>query len=118
MTNQNSESKRKKVIRFMKNHTKKVVVAGITGIWVLTTSQPAFGIDPAIPVEAGKVAAPAPTPDMVKGVVGEAMSFAKSKPGMSLATAITCLACVPAAGASASPGLCIACGILIAKTLG
>jgi hypothetical protein len=37
---------------------------------------------------------------------------------MTAATAIVCLACVPLAGAAASPGMCIACGILIAKTLG
>jgi hypothetical protein len=115
------ESKRKKVSRFIKNHTKKVGVAAITGVWILLTSQPAFGVDPAITpaaAEAGKAAAPAPTPDMIRGAVGEAMSFAKSKPGMSVATAITCLACAPAAGASASPALCVACGILIAKTFG
>jgi len=37
---------------------------------------------------------------------------------MIIATAIVCLTCIPVAGALASPGLCIACGILIAKTFG
>jgi len=37
---------------------------------------------------------------------------------LSVAANITCLACVPVAGAAASLGLCISCGILIAKTLG
>jgi hypothetical protein len=36
--------------------------------------------------------------------------------GASVATGIMCLASIPAADAAASPGLCIACGILIAKT--
>ena len=31
---------------------------------------------------------------------------------------IVCLASIPTAGAAASPGLCIAYGILIAKTFG
>jgi len=37
---------------------------------------------------------------------------------LSIAAGITCIACVPVAGVAASPGMCIACGILIAKTLG
>ncbi len=41
--------------------------------------------------------------------------MAKSKPIMSTATSIVCLACILAAGAMASPRLCIACGILITK---
>lgn len=34
------------------------------------------------------------------------------------ATGIVCLACIPVAGAAVSPGMCVACGILIAKTFG
>lgn len=65
--------------------------------------------------------------DAAKGVLGteggkealnQALKFSKTTPALSIATAITCLACVPAAGAGASAGLCIACGILIAKTFG
>lgn len=37
---------------------------------------------------------------------------------MAVATTIVCGACVPVAGVCASPGICIACGVLIAKTLG
>lgn len=53
-----------------------------------------------------------------KEALNQALKFARGKPAMSLATSITCLACLPIAGVAASPGLCIACGILIAKTLG
>ena len=56
--------------------------------------------------------------ELAKEAFNNALKIAKSKPALSVAAGITCLACVPAAGAAASPGLCIACGILIAKTLG
>ena len=60
--------------------------------------------------EGGQVAA--------KEALNAALKVARSKPAMTTATGIVCLACVPVAGAAASPGLCIACGILIAKTFG
>lgn len=53
-----------------------------------------------------------------KEAIDAALKMARSKPAMSAATTIVCLACLPAAGAVASPGMCIACGILIAKTFG
>ena len=53
-----------------------------------------------------------------KAAIDTALTVAKSKPAMTTATAIVCLACIPLAGAAASPGMCIACGILIAKTFG
>jgi hypothetical protein len=43
---------------------------------------------------------------------------ARSTPALSIATGITCMACAPVVGATMSSGLCIACGILIAKTMG
>ena len=55
---------------------------------------------------------------VVNEALGGAVKFAKSKPAMSTATGIVCLACIPLAGAAASPALCIACGILITKTFG
>jgi hypothetical protein len=42
--------------------------------------------------------------------------FARSKPAV--AAGITCITCLPAAGTASSPGLCFACGILIAKVMG
>ncbi|QXE46145.1 hypothetical protein IV203_000067 (plastid) [Nitzschia inconspicua] len=56
--------------------------------------------------------------DMIKEALNLALQAAKSKPLLAVATSITCLACVPASGVAAIPGLCIACGILIAKTFG
>ena len=53
-----------------------------------------------------------------KQALSEALKLSKTKPALSLAAAITCLACVPVAGAAASPAMCIACGILISKVLG
>ena len=53
-----------------------------------------------------------------KEIINTALKIAKSKPAMSTATGIVCIACIPTAGAAVSPGLCIACGILFAKTFG
>ena len=53
-----------------------------------------------------------------KEALNTAARLARSKPALSTATVITCIACLPAAGVATSPGLCIACEILIAKTLG
>lgn len=53
-----------------------------------------------------------------KQVLNEALKVSKTKPALSIAAMITCLACIPVAGAVASPAMCIACGILIAKVLG
>jgi len=79
-------------------------------------TSPSLAIDPAeaasqaVGAEGGREAS--------KKALDAAMKLARSKPAMSTATGIVCLACLPIAGAAASPGLCIACGILIAKTLG
>ena len=53
-----------------------------------------------------------------KEALNQALKVARSKLALSVAAGITCIACLPAAGAAASPGLCIACGILIAKVVG
>lgn len=53
-----------------------------------------------------------------KEAINAVLKVSKSKPALSIAAGITCLACIPVAGVAASPGLCIACGILIAKVLG
>ena len=53
-----------------------------------------------------------------KAAIHGALKMAKSKPVITAATSIVCLACIPIAGAAASPAMCLACGILIAKTLG
>jgi hypothetical protein len=53
-----------------------------------------------------------------KEALNQALKVARSKPALSIAAGITCIACMPAAGVAASPSMCVACGILIAKTLG
>jgi hypothetical protein len=53
-----------------------------------------------------------------KEILSKTFEVARSKPALALAAGITCLACVPVAGVVTSPGMCVACGILIAKTLG
>ena len=55
---------------------------------------------------------------VAKETLDATLKMAKSKPAMSAATGIGCLSYILAAGTAASPGLCIACGILIAKTFG
>ena len=47
-----------------------------------------------------------------------ALKVAGSKPSLAIAATITCLACVPVAGVAASPAMCIACGVILSKTLG
>ena len=106
----NKKPNRKKQIL---NHLGKVGMAIVT---VCLMSSPALAVDHAdaasqvIGTEGGK--------KVTKEALDAALKMAKSKPAMTTATGIVCLACIPAAGAAASPGLCIACGILIAKTFG
>ena len=95
------------------NHLGSVAMAIFTASLVVS---PSLAVDPieaanqAVGSEGGREAA--------KRALDGALKVAKSKPAMSTATGIVCLACIPVAGAAASPGLCIACGILIAKTFG
>lgn len=53
-----------------------------------------------------------------KEALNAALKTARQKPALSVAAAITCLACAPAAGLAASPSMCVACGILLGKVLG
>ena len=95
------------------NHLGRVAMAIFTASLVVS---PSLAVDPleaanqAVGSEGGREA--------TKRALDGALKVAKSKPAMSTATGIVCLACIPVAGAAASPGLCIACGILIAKTFG
>nr|YP_010516882.1 hypothetical protein ON958_pgp036 [Haslea pseudostrearia]UXN44664.1 hypothetical protein [Haslea pseudostrearia] len=100
-----SQNRKKRIL----NHLGKVSLAILT---VILMTSPSLAVDQAqvLGAEGGSNAA--------KEALGGALKVAKSKPAMSVATGIVCLACIPAAGAGASPGLCIACGILIAKTFG
>ena len=53
-----------------------------------------------------------------KEALNAALTVAKSKPALAVAGGIVCISCLPAAGIAASPAMCIACGILVAKVLG
>jgi hypothetical protein len=109
MTKSLKKSKKKKILKHLSN----VCLAAIS--FSLMTS-PVFAVDTSeaasqvISAEGGK--------KVTKEVIDAALKIAKSKPAISTATIIVCLACVPAAGAATSTSICIACGILIAKTLG
>lgn len=73
---------------------------------------PASAVDP---VEtANQVVGAESSLKATKEVLNLGLQVARSKPAMTVATGIVCISCVPVAGA----GLCIACGILIAKTFG
>lgn len=90
-------------------HLGKVGVAFIS--FSLMTPRRAVSVDP---IEAANQVIAS---EGAKEALNAALKVAKSKPAMSVAAGITCITCI-LAGAAASPGLCIACGILIAKTLG
>jgi hypothetical protein len=92
-------------------HLGKVSMALVYTSFVLAPS-PAFGAD------ATDAAASVIGTEGGKQVINEALKVTRGKPALSLATLIVCGACIPAAGVAASPGMCIACGILVAKLVG
>ena len=102
-----SNSRKKKIL----NHLGKIGMT-LLSVSLLLGSSSASAIEPA------DTAAQAVTSEGGKEALNAALKVAKSKPALSVAAAITCIACVPVAGGTASLSLCIACGILIAKSLG
>jgi uncharacterized Tic20 family protein len=102
-----SNSRKKKIL----NHLSKV------GMSMLSISL-LLGSSPALAINSADAAAQTVASEGGKEALNMALKIAKSKPALSVAAGITCIACIPVAGVAASPGLCIACGILIAKTLG
>jgi hypothetical protein len=103
------QNRKKRILKHLGN-------VGMAIISVSLMTSPASAIDPA--EAAGQVIGAEGGSKAAKEALNTGLRMAKSKPAMTTATAVVCLACVPAAGAAASPGLCIACGILIAKTFG
>ena len=73
---------------------------------------------PAVASDAAETAEAVISSDGVKEATNQALKVARSKPSLDIAAGITCVACLPTAGVAASPGLCVACGILIAKVIG
>ena len=102
-----SNSRKKKIL----NHLSKVGMSMLSVSFLL-------GSSPASVIDSADAAAQAVASKGGKEALNMALKIAGSKPALSVAAGITCIACVPVAGVAASPGLCIACGILIAKTLG
>ena len=98
--------------RFL-NRLGKVGVAALT--FSLMTSS-ASAVDPVD--AAGQVVASEGGRIATKEALNTALKFAKSKPSMVAATTVVCVSCIPVAGMCASASMCVACGILIAKTLG
>lgn len=84
----------------------------ITLVSVSLMSTPALALEPA------DTAVQVIGLEGAKEALNAALRVARSKPALSVSTTITCIACVPVAGVVASPGLFIACGILVAKTFG
>ena len=86
---------------------------GDVGIAIITSTflgSPAVAVDQSIidpvAVEGGKEA------------LNQALKVARTKPALSVMATIVSIGCIPVAGAAASPAMCIACGILVAKVLG
>jgi hypothetical protein len=103
-----SQNKVPRLRRRILNHLGKVALSAISVSFLLASSSAASAVD---------VAEIAGTKGGVK-VLKDTFIIARSKPAIAIATTIVCAACVPVAGAVGSPGLCIACGILVTKTFG
>jgi len=88
------------------NHLGKMAVALVSVAFLTGSAQAVDNTTQVLGQEGGKEA------------LNQALKVARTKPALSTAAIITCLACAPAAGAAASPALCVACGILIAKVIG
>lgn len=112
MTISKPRTRTKKVLKHIGNVCLAVISIGLMGSPIS-----AAAVGPAeTATEAMAVAEPGLK--VAKEVVENALKLAQSKPAMTAATTIVCLACVPLAGVAASPGMCVACGILFAKTFG
>jgi hypothetical protein len=96
-------SKQKKKVSRKKqfiNYLGTVATGIFSAVLVLGTS-PASAIDPANEVVGSESG---------KQVLNGALKVARSKPALSVAMGITCIACMPVAGATASTGMCLSCG--------
>ena len=100
---------RKQIKKRILTHLSKVAMGIVSASLV---------VGPAVATEPIDAASHVVASEGGKEVLNNALKVARSKPALSLATAIVCVGCLPVAGAAASPGMCIACGILIAKTFG
>jgi hypothetical protein len=110
MRNSETKSRKKKILKHLGNVCMAVVWLTLMTSPISAALDPSDAASQVIGAEGGVKGS--------KAVLDAGMKLTKSKPAMTVATAIVCISCLPAAGLSASPALCIACGILIAKTFG
>lgn len=105
MINLKRKTKGKRILKHLGN-----IGLSIISISLMTT--------PVSAMDAAEAANQAVAAEGGKEAINTVLKAARSKPAMSTATMIVCLACAPVAGVAVSPGMCVACGILIAKTIG
>lgn len=110
MKNSKTKTIRKRILKHLGNVCMALVSVTLMAAAPVGSVDPSDAAKQVIGSEGGQIA--------TKEVLNSALKMAKSKPAMIAATGIVCLASIPAVGVAASPGMCIACGILIAKTLG
>ena len=75
-------------------------------------------VSPSLAIDPSEAAAEVIGAEGSKIALEQALKLTRSRPALTVAGIIVCGACVPAAGVAASPAMCIACGILIAKVIG
>lgn len=105
------KSNKKRILKHLGN-----VCMAIISLSLITS--PVFAADFSNSEAASQVLGSEGSKKVTKEVIDAALKMAKSKPAMTTATVIVCFSCIPVAGTAASTSLCIACGILIAKTFG
>jgi hypothetical protein len=107
--------KKSKLKRRLLNRLAKSTLAIVSGAFVLSAPTQALALEPTELVETAEAVA---NTQVSKEIVSSALKVMRSRPALSLATSIVCISCAPVVGTATSASLCIACGILIAKTIG
>lgn len=90
-----------------KKHLKNVALALLS---LTLMSGPAYSAEDLV--------GPAVNNEGAKEALNAALKVARGKPALSVAATVVCISCIPVAGATVSASMCVACGILLAKTLG
>lgn len=103
------QSNKKRILKHLGN-------VGMAALSFSLMAPSASAIDPG--EAAGQVVASEGGRAAAKAAMDSALKVARSKPSMVAATTVVCISCIPVAGACSSASICLACGIMIAKTLG
>jgi hypothetical protein len=109
MKNLIKKSRRAKILKYLGSVGMAFVSIALITSPSVAALEPSEIAAQALGNEGGRLAA--------KEALNTALKTMRSKPSLIIATTVVCTSCVPAAGAVASPSLCIACGILVAKIL-